>query len=259
MNMTALITGASSGIGLEIARVLAADGINIILTARRKDRLIALKNELLEKYKIKIDIFTADLSHSGSAEKLFNQIQKSNIKVDMLVNNAGFGIYGDFSGMDMSRIYQMLQLNIISLTELTHFFLPGMIERKDGYIMQISSIGAFQPAPYFAVYAATKAYVLSFGEALDHELKNSGISVTTIYPGATSTEFAEIANHKQPKLAAMTSMSPKEVAEKSVQAMMKRKRGLTTGFINQVNAGMVKMLPRKISTSLAGSLMKPKK
>ncbi len=175
INETVLITGASGGIGYELAKQFAMNKYNLLLVARSKDKLEKLKDELEKKYMVKVNVIVKDLAKKNAATELFNQIQKENTNIDILVNNAGVGAYGKFYNIDWQRQEEMIQLNITALTELTRLFLPGMIERKNGKILNVASTAGFQPGPLMAVYYASKAFVLSFTEAIANELSGTNI------------------------------------------------------------------------------------
>jgi short-subunit dehydrogenase len=253
---TALITGASSGIGAAVARNLAARGHDCLLAARRKDRLEALAKELEKAHGIRAHAVAADLGVHGGAEQLIADV---GAPVDVLVNNAGFGVYGNFWEHDVARVMQMVELNMVSLTTLTHHYAKEMVRRKSGRILQVASVGAYQPSPLYAVYSATKAYVLFFSEAANHELSGTGVSVTTICPGLTDTEFHEVAAHVKPKWMDMLTMTPADVADIGVRAMMRGRSVVTPGFANKLNAFFVKLMPRSLATWAAGRSMKAKR
>lgn len=187
---TALITGASSGIGAELARLFAADGIDLILVARNAERLMEQAEELSRLYAVKTTVLPADLSQASAAEELYQAVSHRGISIDYLVNNAGVGIHGEFSAIPLSRGLSMLHLNVDALVSLTHFFLPGMLARKTGKILNVGSLAAFQPGgPGASLYYASKAFVLSFSRGLAVELENSGVSVTALCPGPVATRF----------------------------------------------------------------------
>lgn len=197
MSKTVLITGASSGIGKELARLFAADDHNLVLAARRVDVLETLASELSTKYKIKAHPMGVDLSQPADIDRFFNDLKRKKISIDVLVNNAGFGASGSFTEIDFETQLDQIRVNISALTDLTYRLVPGMIKRKSGGIMNIASVAAFSPGPYMAVYYATKAYVLSFSTALANELGEKGITVTCVCPGPTKTGFGERANVSQ--------------------------------------------------------------
>jgi len=243
---TVLVTGASSGIGLELARCFAADGCRLALVARKGDALEALAMELRKAHKIQAQVFTADLAHPEAPLRLLAHLQSAGIKVDVLVNNAGFGAQGKFADLPLGRQLEMLQVNITSLTHLTGLLLPGMIERRRGGILNVASTAAFQPGPGMAVYYATKAYVLSFSEALAEELAGTGVTVTASCPGPTATNFGAAANMKTLGLVKKISMSAKLVAQISHRAFRRGSVVAITGFRNQFPTFLVRLFPRMV-------------
>ena len=243
---TVLVTGASSGIGLELDRCFAADGCRLALVARKGEALEALATELRKVHKIQAQVFTADLAHPEAPPRLLARLQSAGIKVDVLVNNAGFGAQGKFVELRLGRQLEMLQVNITSLTHLTGLLLPGMIERRRGGILNVASTAAFQPGPGMAVYYATKAYVLSFSEALAEELSGTGVTVTASCPGPTATNFGAAANMKTLGLVKKISMSAKPVAQISHRAFRRGSVVAITGFRNQFPTFLVRFFPRAV-------------
>ncbi|MDP6040403.1 MAG: SDR family oxidoreductase, partial [Candidatus Latescibacteria bacterium] len=189
----ALITGASSGIGLELARVFAADGIDVILSARSENKLNMLAKEVQDAHGVKAEVIVADLSVQGEAQKLYDQVKENGCEVDYLVNNAGFGVYGVFAETDWTAEANMLNVNIVALTHLTKLFLPDLIAKRKGRILNVASTASFQPGPMMSVYFASKAFVLSFSDAIANELRGTGVTVTALCPGATETGFKSTA------------------------------------------------------------------
>src|SRR6476646_2219907 len=198
--LTALITGASGGIGLELARQFAAHGHDVVLTARHRDTLEAVAGTIEGKYGVKVTVIAEDLTDPDAPQRLFDAIAAENIDIHFLVNNAGFGLGGEFVDTDVRRELEMVQVNIVALIQLTKMYLPAMIKRRSGHVLNLASTAAFQPGPLMSVYYASKAFILSFSEALDEELRNSGVSVTCLCPGATATNFAETAGVGNSKL-----------------------------------------------------------
>ncbi len=188
-----LITGASSGIGREIAKLAARDGYDVVLVARRREKLSELAREIEKEFEVKTHVESIDLASTNGADLLYDSLAHEGIVVDVLVNNAGFGLHGDYIETDAKRERQMIDLNVSALTRLTRLFLPGMMSRRSGYVMQVASVAGFFPGAFMSVYYATKAYVLSFSEALSEELQGTGVSVTVLCPGATKTEFFDVA------------------------------------------------------------------
>jgi hypothetical protein len=258
-NTTALITGASSGIGAAIAEALAERKIDLIITARREDRLQTLGARLAEAHGVSVDIIAHDLCASGGADALYDQVKALGKDVDVLVNNAGFGMYGASWQLDLERVKQMIELNMTALTTLTHRYAADMVARGRGHILQVSSIGAYQPSPLYAVYSATKAYVLSMSQAMNLELRGTGVNITTICPGLTESEFHQVADHLKPRSMDWMMMSSRQVAEIGIKAMFKRKAVVTPGLLNKITALMVKLVPRSVATWMAGKLMQGKR
>ncbi|WMN11969.1 SDR family oxidoreductase [Marivirga salinae] len=252
---TALITGASSGIGLELAKIHAQKGDNLVLVARSEQKLNDLKVELESKHNIKATVIALDLSKTESAHQLFDLTEEKNIKVDYLINNAGFGDFEEFHKSDLNKAMQMIDLNIKSLTILTKLYLDGMLERKSGKIMQLASTASFQPGPLMAVYYATKHYVLAFSEAIAEELNGSGVSVTALCPGPTASGFQNAADLGDSKLVKNKKLpSSAEVAEYGYKSMMKGKRVAIHGFQNKLMALSVRFTPRSWVASLVKKL-----
>lgn len=250
---TALITGASKGIGKEFARIHASKGDDLVLVARSHDKLILLKEELEAQYKaIRIELIVKDLTASGSAVEIYEELKAKNIQVDYLINNAGFGEYGFFVDADWGRFEKMIDLNIKTLTHLCHLFLPDMIKRKQGKIMNISSTAAFQPGPMMAVYFASKSYVLHLSEALNNEAKEWGVSVTAFCPGPTDTYFMKDSKFDKSNLVENIKLaSSRAVALSGYNAMMKNQPVKVHGFLNKVIASSVRLVPRKWVVSIS--------
>lgn len=230
----ALITGASSGIGLELAKIMAHEGHHLILVARRKELLDSLKQTLEAKHNISVVALGMDLSLPNQASALYQFCENQGLIVNCLVNNAGFGDYAPFELSKLDTYQKMLQLNVMALTELTALFLTGMRAQHSGQIMNVGSIAAFQPVPNFSVYAASKAYVMQFTEALSYELRGSGISVTLLSPGVTETGFVKRANMGNAANVKGKLMEASEVAKQGYEAMMKGKLNVTPGWKNKL-------------------------
>lgn len=251
---TTLITGASSGIGEVFARKLAARGRNVLLVARSEDKLITLCNELGRSNSVRAQYVALDLSESESPARLFEEAQKRGLPVDMLINNAGFGSMGEFSTLDLARELNMIDLNIKSLVELTHRFLQPMLERKQGAIINVASTAGFQSVPFMATYAATKAFVLSFSEALWEENRRHGIKVMALCPGVTDTNFFEAAHgHKPP---ARVSQTPEEVVEVALRGLAHGKAHVISGWTNFLMTQSERLAPRSLVTRVAGRMMR---
>ena len=247
MEKVALITGASNGIGLELAKVHASKGGNLVLVARNKSKLDDIKKELENQYKIKVYTIGKDLSLVNSAREVYEETTKENIQIDYLINNAGFGDFGLFTETDWNKELQMINLNIATLTLFTKLYLQDMIKRRNGKIMNVASTAAFQSGPTMAVYCATKAYVLSFSEAISNEVSDKGITVTTLCPGATESGFQVAAAMEESELVKGKKLpTSKEVAEYGYISMMKGKTVAIHGFLNYIMANSVRFLPRAI-------------
>ncbi len=230
--LTALITGASGGIGECFAQKLAAKNTNLIIVARSEDKLNALAQELQQQYKINVEVIVKDLTEASAAREVFDATQAKGLTVDLLINNAGFGDYGEFAQSDGDRQIQMIQLNNVVLVDLTHKFLPQMRERGSGSIINVSSIAAYQPIPYLSVYAATKAFVRSFSEALWAENRQYGVKVLVVSPGPTETNFFEEANFPAALARKAESMStPEEVVDQALKTLEEGNAAVVVGGI----------------------------
>ncbi|HEX2866481.1 MAG TPA: SDR family oxidoreductase [Ignavibacteriales bacterium] len=244
---TALITGASEGIGYELAKIMARNKFNLVVTARREDLLRELKSELETSYGVSVRVIPGDLSTMESVKKICNELKNDNVNIDVLINNAGFGDYGFFVESDWEKNYKMIELNIAALTYLTHLYGREMAQRGRGRILNVASTAAFQPGPLMAVYYATKAYVLSFSEALANEMKDKGVSVTALCPGPTTSGFqrrASLENARLFKKGAAASAS--DVAQYGFDAMMKGKVIAIHGLLNRIVANSVRFFPRHL-------------
>jgi short-subunit dehydrogenase len=248
---TALITGASFGIGTEFARIFAREGYNLVLVARSADKLRQLASELEKAHGTRSLILAADLTDPGAAAYVLDQTTRADIQVDVLVNNAGFGQYGLFAENDLEECLRQIQLNITTLTHLTRLYLPAMIERKSGGILNVASTAAFQPGPLMAVYFATKAYVLHFSEALANELHGTGVTVSCLCPGATVTEFHKRAKATGMNLLKFGAMDASDVAEDGYRAFVAGKPVVISGFKNWLLAQSVRFSPRRLVTAIA--------
>ena len=235
----ALVTGASSGIGLEIAKVLASQNYDLIICARRKKKLEDLSIKITNQYKVNCRVIVADLTTEEGVDLLVNNSED----VDILVNNAGFGILGDHFEMQLGRQLEMIELNIHALTRLSHEFGNLMVKKGKGRIMNVASIASYISGPSFAVYCATKAYVLSYSRALHKELKNKGVTVTALCPGYVTTGFQEVAGMELSKMEKLTSVPAKKVAEIAVKSMHKGKREVMPGIVNKPLPLVTKITP----------------
>jgi short-subunit dehydrogenase len=254
---TALITGASAGLGLEYARLFAADKHDLVLVARRKDRLDALAAELAAAHGVKVHVVAADLMEPAAAQQIVDAVAALGVEVEYLVNNAGFGTNGTFWELDAAKERGMIEVNITALVVLTRAFLPGMVQRKRGRVLNIGSTAGFQPGPYMAGYYASKAFVNSFTEGLAYELRGTGVTATVSCPGATATEFALVAGNENSKLFKMGAMTAAEVAADGYRAMMAGSPMVVHGLKNKFSAWSVRLSPRALVTAIAASLNKP--
>jgi short-subunit dehydrogenase len=251
---TALITGASFGIGLELARIFAREGYNLVLVARSADKLRQLASELEKAHGTRSLILAIDLTDSGAPAYVLDQTTRADIPVDVLVNNAGFGQYGMFAENDLEECLRQIQLNVTTLTHLTRLYLPAMVERKSGRILNVASTAAFQPGPLMAVYYATKAYVLHFSEAIANELQETGVTVTCLCPGPTATEFQERAKIDSIRLTKFGTMDARTVAEDGYRALIAGKPVAISGFKNWLVAQSVRFAPRRMVAAMARKL-----
>ena len=256
---TALVTGASSGIGLELARLLARDGYHVALLARRAEALREICRELELRMGATSTAIDADLSDPGAPPEIFRRLVAEGLEPDVLVNNAGFGSYGPFAEADPVRELAMLQVNVTALTHLTRLLLPGMLRRKRGAILNVASTAAFQPGPLMAVYYATKAYVLSLSEALANELEGSGVSVTVLCPGPTRTGFQAAAKMKRSRLLdGRRMMDAAAVARAGYEGMRRGRTVVIPGLANRLLAQSIRVAPRKTVTRIVRRLQEPK-
>jgi uncharacterized protein len=256
MAETALISGASSGLGLQYAKLFAADKKDVVLVARRKDRLEALARELSTAQGIHAHVIAEDLSDPAAPGRVVDAVRTRGLAVEYLVNNAGFGSNGAFAESELNRQLEMVQVNIAALVALTRAFIPEMIRRGHGRVLNIGSTAGFQPGPFMAVYYASKAFVNSFTEALWYELKGTGVTATVSCPGATATEFAAVAGNDRSGLFRLGAMRAEEVASEGYQAMLKGKPMAVHGLKNKVLTSSVRLSPRAVVRGIAASLNK---
>ncbi|MEO8209421.1 MAG: SDR family oxidoreductase [bacterium] len=250
MAQTVLITGATTGIGYELAKLFAKDKYDIVITARSESKLKEVSEKLILEFGIKVKYISKDLSISGSARELYEEVKNKKIYIEILVNNAGFGVHGSFAGSDLNVDIEMIQLNIASLVILTKLFLNDMIKTNSGKIMNVASTAAFQPGPMMAIYYATKSFVLSFSEAIDEELSETKIRVTAFCPGPTETEFHKRAGIINKKLAGkkFSLMSAEGSARAGYEGLKKGKRIVIPGLLNNVIPLAIRVLPRGLVT-----------
>lgn len=253
----ALITGASSGLGVEFAELLAAQKVNLVLAARRKEPMEKLADDLRRKHGVDILVEPIDLAAPGAAARLKDSLDEKAIQIDILVNNAGYGLQGEFLETPIERTTDMIQLNITALTELSYVFGRDMAVRGSGEILLIASLLAFQPVPTYAAYAATKSYVLSFGEALHDELRTQGVVVTSLCPGHTETGFDAAAGAQASPMLRLLTMKPRPVAEAGLQALSKGKASVIAGFMNNIVAFSNRLTPRSMQRASMRKVMAP--
>lgn len=255
---TALVTGASSGIGVSLARELASRGANVILTARREESLRAVAAQIEADFGVSARAQPADLGDPAARTALYERLAGEGVQVDVLVNNAGFGLYGAFADLPWERLSAMLELDIAALTHLTHLFLGDMRSRRSGYILLVASIGAYQPSPLYAAYSAAKAYVLSLGGALHYELRGTGVGITVLSPGVTATGFFEAAGQGQSLslYQRLTMMKSGDVARIGVDALLRKRASVVPGALNAFLAFGTRLIPRQMQAAVAGRLIR---
>ncbi len=254
MGKLAMVTGASNGIGLDLARKFAAEKFDLVLVARSEGKLREIADALAKEHGITATVLRADLAKPDAAAELVRMLDERKLDVEVLVNNAGYALYGPFAETNMTDELNMIQLNIVALTQLTKLLLPRMIAKKSGRILNLASTAAFQPGPLMAVYYATKAYVLSLSEALANELQGTGVTVTALCPGPTKTGFQARAQMEESKLVrGKEIMSSEEVARAGFDGLMRGKTVVIPGAQNKMLAQAVRFLPRKTVTRLVRS------
>lgn len=254
MKQTALITGASAGLGRDFARLFAADGHDVILVARRRDRLEELAGELTQAHGTTATVIDADLAQPDAARRIHEEVERRGLAVDFLVNNAGFGGTGAFAETAEGRDAGMIQVNVTALVELTHQFLPAMVQRGRGRVLNIGSTAGFQPGPFMATYYASKAFVNSFTEALAFELNGTGVTATLSCPGATETEFAGHAGNAESLLFRLGAANSATVAHGAYRAMMAGRRSVIHGLTNKIGAQSLRVSPRAAILAITARL-----
>ncbi|RLD55372.1 MAG: short-chain dehydrogenase [Bacteroidetes bacterium] len=250
MKRTALITGASGGIGFQFAKLLAQDAYNVVLIARTENRLLEIKKEFEQKHNVHVLVFSKDLTKPNAVKEIYNELKRQNIKIDVLINNAGFGNFGKFYDTDWEKEAKMLQLNIFALTHLTKLFLKDMVDRGEGKILNVSSTSAFQPGPLMSIYYASKAYVQSFSEAIAKEVKGTGVTVTTLCPGPVKTGFQKRVSDIEPRLINLNLADPESVARYGYRALQRGDRVAIPGLFNQFLVHTVNFIPRNAVTDI---------
>ncbi len=252
---TALVTGASSGLGVDFARELARRGCNLILVARRADRLQAVQQEIQQACGVRVENIVLDLGAPGAGEQLYQQTAGSGQVVDVLVNNAGFGVYGPHMSIPWEKESAMLHLDMIVVAQLTKLFLKDMLARSFGYVLLVSSIGGYQPSPTYASYSAAKSFVLNLGEALNYELRKTGVGVTVVSPGVTATEFLQVAGQRTSLYQRLMMMPSADVARIGIRAMLRRRASIIPGRLNALMIWMNRLIPRRAAAAASEMLM----
>ena len=253
---TALVTGASSGLGVDCAREPARRGCRVVLVARREELLKKLQGELQAQHGITAVAMTVDLGDPAAPQMLYDALKAQGIAVDILVNNAGFGLYGLELDIPWDKTRQMLMLDVVALTHLTKLFARDMVKRGYGRILQVASIGAYQPSPTYAAYSAAKSYVRSFSQALNFELRHSGVTSTAICPGITATEFLQVSGQKPTAYQRMMMMTSADVAAIGIKAMLQGRYNVVPGFLNWLTALFTFVTPDPVNAAAAYRLMK---
>lgn len=251
----ALVTGASAGIGTELARQLAAAGANLVLTARRLDRLKTLAEEFTEKFRVRIEVCAADLTQPSAPQEIFDFTNHRGLEIELLVNNAGFGAFGYVHKIPMERITEMVQVNCTAVVALTQLYAPGMIERQHGDVMIVSSVAAFQPVPFNSAYAATKAFDLLFSEGIAEELRPFGVNVSALCPGSTTTEFQSVA--AQPDRTFRSAETAEKVARVGLEGMARGETCVISGGKNWLMVEAERIAPRRFVAKMAAKMMRP--
>jgi short-subunit dehydrogenase len=254
MGKVALITGASAGLGAELARLFVGDGHDVVLVARRRDRLEELASQLTKSGGARAHVLPEDLADEKAPERLVAELGKRGIEIEFLVNNAGYGTTGAFVDLDPKREIAMLQVNVTAVVHLTRLLLPAMVARESGRVLNMGSTAGFQPGPYMAVYYASKAFVNSFTEALGFELRGTGVTATLCCPGATATEFASVAGNDKSRLVKMGAMGAAEVAAHAYRAMMRGKALAIPGVQNKFGLQILRLSPRAAVRRITAAL-----
>ncbi|WP_437829198.1 SDR family NAD(P)-dependent oxidoreductase [Sorangium sp. So ce1153] len=252
----ALVTGASSGIGESFARELAARGMDLVLVARSEGKLRALASELAKRHGVAVEVVASDLSREGAARALHAQCEEKGLHVDLLVNNAAFGTHGPFHEAPLARQHEQVTLNVTAVVDLSHLFLPGMVERGEGGIINVASIAAYQPLPYMATYGATKAFVLSFTEALWAEVRERGVRVIALCPGPVETRFFDVVGTRDVAVGPMA--TPEQVVLAGLRGLEKGSPSLIVGLRNWVQSNLPRLFPRELALRVTSGIMKPR-
>ncbi len=250
----AVVTGASAGIGWHLAEQLAAARANLVLVARRIDRLEQLAVQLRQQHGVQVEICSADLTDPRAPQQIFDFTRQHNLPIDILINNAGFGVYGEFSKSDLRRVLDMVQVNVTAVVHLTHLYLPAMIQRRSGYVMIVSSTAAFQPVGYLSGYAGTKGFELLFGEGVAEELRSTGVHISVLCPGPTATEFNQAAGEPERSRRRET---PEKVARVGLEALAAGKPSVISGKENWLKMEVQRAIPRRIVARVTAKMFAP--
>ncbi len=253
---TALVTGASSGLGADFARHLARDGVNLVLVARRTEALETLKAELASYTTVQVDLLSMDLGAPGASERLYQTVRDMGLRVDVLINNAGFGLYGEYMAIPAEKERAMIELDVLVPMALTRLFGQDMLTRREGWILQVASIGGYQPNPLYASYGAAKAFILNWGEAVHHEWRHSGVRVSVLSPGITATEFLKVSGQKATPYQRLVMMDSPTVTRVGLKALAKSKASVVPGFLNKLTLFFNRLLPRACVPPMVERLMR---
>ena len=253
----AVITGASAGIGLELAKLLATNGANLVLTARRTDRLQQIAADLKSANGVQIEICAADLTKSEAPQQIYNFTTSKSLEIEFLINNAGFGAFGYIHEIPAEKMLEMVQVNCSAVVHLTRLYVPAMVARRHGDVMIVASLAAYQPVPFNSVYAATKAFDLLFAEGIAEELRPKGVHVCALCPGSTNTEFQKVAD--QPDRVFRSAETAEKVARVGLEAMAAGKSYVISGFMNNLMKESQRLAPRSLVTKMAANMMRPDK
>ena len=251
----ALVTGASSGLGTDFARELAARGCDLILVARREEQLRAVAGEIGGRYGAAVAIVPLDLTAPDAPRQLYDRVRALGREVDVLVNNAGYGLYGPFLEIPWERERNMLELDIAVPVHLAKLFVPGMVARRFGFVLQLASIGAYQPSPLYASYSAAKSFILNWGEALAWELRETGVRCTVLSPGITATEFLAVSGQRATPYQRLMMMRSRDVVRIGIDSMLQGRPSVVPGRLNALSVWSNRLLPRRLATAVAGRLM----
>lgn len=250
-----LVTGASSGLGVDFAKELASRGCNLILVARREDLLKKQAAEIASRYRVEVETIAMDLTAPDAPQAIYDRTREWGRDIDVLVNNAGYGVFGKFVEIPWERERNMLELDIVALVGLTKLFARDMVARDSGRILLLASIGAYQPSPLYATYSAAKSFVLNFGEALNYELRHTNVRCTVLSPGITATEFLQVSGQEATAYQRLVMMQSADVARIGIEATLKGRSSVVPGRINAISAWSNRLMPRRLSTALASRLM----